>query len=116
MTARQARLQQLNVELEQVNKKQQELISERKKLEREQFLEEHPCSCVKLNGDVEIYDMAEQSRRNRNPLQLGAVYDTYSARNDCQECGGTGKPKLKHNHFGDMFVKSCQACQKEKEE
>ncbi len=92
-TARQARLQVIRVEQDKLNKRQQELAEERQKLEHEQFKEEHPCSCVKLNGDIEVYDMGEQARRGRVALQLGAVYATHSARKDCETCGGTGKPK-----------------------
>lgn len=111
MTPRKARLQEINSELAKVNARQQELVRERIKLEREQFKEDHPCPCVRLNVDIEIYDMGEQARRNRVALELGTVCDTHSARKDCKQCGGTGKPIPEHNHMGEMFMPdTCPAC------
>lgn len=94
MTQRQARIQFLEIERRQHQSKVDELSKEIAQLRLEQQKEEHPCTCVKLNGDIEIYDMAEQARRNRNPLSCGGfVAHSLSARKDCPYCQGTGKPK-----------------------
>lgn len=111
MSERQERIDSIRVIIQRLNGQVTELTTELHKLETEQFREEHPCSCVRLNGDIEIYDMAEQSRRNREPLQLGAVYATHSARKDCTTCHGTGKPAPEHNHLGEVFSPdTCPAC------
>lgn len=85
----------ISAELEQVNKRQQELIAERRKLELEQNREDHPCQCVKLNKDIEVFDMQEQERRGRVPLGLGFVADCLTAIKDCHVCNGTGVPGKK---------------------
>lgn len=67
-----------------------------RKLELRRGLAEFTCECVRRNGDVEIEDMQEQTRRRRNPLGPcagGFVSDTLSARLDCSSCNGTGVPK-----------------------
>jgi hypothetical protein len=112
MNARQARMQEIDNESRQLRKKLDALHEERSKLRLAQEKEEHPCECVRLNKDVEIFDMVEQERRGRHPLSCGGmVADTLTARKDCQECGGTGKPAPKHNHFGESFEPStCSAC------
>lgn len=96
MTARKARIQELRSKADKLRKELDELHTEIKKLDMEQRKEDHPCTCVKLNGDVEIYDMGEQERRGRNPLSIGSfVADTLSARRDCTICNGTGVPGKK---------------------
>lgn len=64
------------------------------KLELEQAWEDHPCECVKLNGDIEIYDMMEQERRNRRGLGFGFVSHCLSAIKNCPKCEGKGIPQL----------------------
>ena len=96
MTARQARIQQLRAEAQDLREKSDKLYAEIKSLDLEQRKEDHPCTCVKLNGDVEVFDMQEQERRGRNPLSCGGfVADTLSARKDCTVCNGTGVPGKK---------------------
>lgn len=112
MTAeRKERIDTIRVIIRRLQAEVSELSSELHNLELEQKREEHPCSCVKLNKDVEIYDMQEQVRRGRNPLSVGGfVADTLTARKDCDSCQGTGKP-TKHNHFGEVFMPdTCGAC------
>lgn len=94
MTQRQARLQELRAKARSFTEQLNEINTEIAKLDLEQRKEEHPCTCVKLNSDVEIYDMQEQERRGRNPLSCGGwVANTLSARKDCLTCKGTGKPQ-----------------------
>ncbi len=96
MTTRKERLQQLRETVSKLDQQRNEALTEIKKLDLEQKREEYPCSCVKLNGDVEIYDMQEQERRGRNPLSVGGfVMDTLTARKDCTTCNGTGVPGKK---------------------
>ncbi len=64
------------------------------KLELEQAWEDHPCTCVKLNGDIGIYDMMEQERRNRRGLGFGFVSHCLSAIKNCPKCEGKGIPQL----------------------
>lgn len=111
MTARKARIQQAQAERQQLQSKVDALSKEIAELRLAEEKDEHPCSCVKLNKDVEIYDMGEQERRGRNPLSCGGfVADTLTARKDCEYCHGTGKP-TKHTHFGEMFTPdTCPAC------
>jgi hypothetical protein len=93
MTNRRDRIRQLRDQVSVLDKQRNEKLTEIHKLELEQRKEEHPCSCVKLNRDVEIYDMQEQERRGRNPLSVGGfVADTLTALKGCRECKGTGKP------------------------
>lgn len=89
-----------------------ELRRQRVALDLEVSREDHPCSCVKLNKDIEIYDTMEQERRGRVGLSLGGwVSETLSARKDCEYCKGKGIP-TKHTHFGEILVTdgSCPAC------
>lgn len=96
MTVRQARIQELRSKADKLRKELDELHTEINKLDLEQRKEDHPCTCVKLNRDVEIYDMQEQERRGRNPLSCGGfVADTLTARKDCTVCNGTGVPGKK---------------------
>lgn len=90
---RKERLQAIDVIIRRLQLQVNDLQEERNKLRLEEQREEHPCSCVKLNGDIEIYDMQEQERRGRSPLSVGGfVAHTLSARLDCPSCKGTGKP------------------------
>lgn len=112
MTARRARIQQAQAERQQLQTKVDALSKEIAELRLAEERDEHPCSCVKLNRDVEIYDMGEQERRGRVPLSVGGfVADTLTARKDCQECGGTGKPAPNHRHPADQFKPdTCPVC------
>jgi hypothetical protein len=112
MTVRKARLQQLRAEVSQLDGVRASLLTEISKLDLEQRKEDHPCACVKLNGDIEIYDMQEQERRGRKPLGLGPVADCLTARKDCQVCKGTGIPVIPGVfHTCETFnPDSCAAC------
>jgi hypothetical protein len=46
---------------------------ELRRLELEKGHEEHPCSCVRLNRDIEVYDIADADRKHRRTLGLGFV-------------------------------------------
>lgn len=109
MTARKARIQQAQAERQQLQSKVDALSKEIAELRLAEERDEHPCSCVKLNRDVEIYDMGEQARRGREPLSCGGfVADTLSARKDCEYCQGTGKPT---RHVCQTFSPdTCPAC------
>lgn len=108
---RKARLAQAEQERREHQSKADELGREIHQLRLDDVREEYPCTCVKLNSDIEIFDMAEQARRNRNCLAVtGMVAECLTARKDCEWCSGTGKPH-KHNHFGEIHVPAtCPAC------
>ena len=95
MSQRKERLQEIDTKLNSLGELREELLRERRVLDLEQRKEDHPCSCVKLNGDIEIYDMQEQERRGRNPLGLGFVADCLTALKNCPVCNGTGVPGKK---------------------
>jgi len=112
-TVRQARIQELRAQADKLRKQSDELYTEIAKLDLEQRREDHPCACVKLNRDVEIYDMGEQERRGRNPLSCGGfVADTLTARKDCTVCKGTGIPVIPNVfHTCETFnPDTCAAC------
>lgn len=90
---RNTKINQLETERRQFTVKVNNISEELKSLRLENEKEDHPCSCVRLNGDIEIYDMQEQTRRGRNPLGLGMVSQCLSARSECPVCKGTGKPE-----------------------
>lgn len=52
----------------------------------------YPCSCVRLNSDLYIYDMAEQWAAGRQGLTTGLVSESLSAFIDCPMCHGSGMP------------------------
>lgn len=53
----------------------------------------HPCSCVRLNRDIDVVTSADVQNRRREVFGLGVVADLLSADLDCPKCGGTGVPK-----------------------
>lgn len=89
---RRSTISRLREERDELQKRVYALNDSIKELQLLEDKEQHPCSCVKLNGDIEIYDMQEQERRGRVPLDLGLVSECLSARKDCPICKGTGKP------------------------
>lgn len=94
MNERQKKIHELREQARRLQKASDDLFKEVRALEVEQAKEEHPCSCVKLNETIEVYDMGEQARRGRECVALlGMVYQNLSARKDCEVCKGTGKPK-----------------------
>jgi len=111
---RKERIRELRQQVDQLNKKKNELFDEIVRLDLEERKEEYSCLCVRLNRDIDVFDMAEQEHKHRNPLSVGGfVADTLSARKDCTTCQGTGKPKTQpqHNHFGEVFMPdTCPAC------
>lgn len=93
MNARQKKMHELRAQARKLQQASDELFKEAKALETEQAHEDYPCSCVKLNETIEVYDMGEQARRGRECVALlGMVYQNLSARKDCEVCKGTGKP------------------------
>lgn len=113
MTARQARIQKLRAEAQDLREKSDKLYAEIHKLDLEQRKEDHPCACVKLNRDIEIYDMGEQERRGRTPLSVGGfVADTLTAIKSCTVCNGTGVPVIPSVfHTCETFnPDTCAAC------
>ncbi len=109
--SREDRLSELRSEILTVQRQLDKLHEERRTLELEQEKYDHPCACVKLNKDVEIFSRSEQERRGRIHLSLGyLIGDTLSARTDCGVCLGTGIPR-KHTHESEVFMPdSCPAC------
>lgn len=94
MNARQKKIQELRAHGRSLQQQSDEMFKQAKALELEQAREDHPCSCVKLNETIEVFDMGEQERRGRDCVALlGMVYENLSALKRCQSCGGTGKPK-----------------------
>src|SRR5271167_613130 len=53
----------------------------------------YPCSCVKLNQELDIYDMSQQEAAGRNGLGSGFVSECLSADKNCPICRGAGIPK-----------------------
>ena len=93
MNERRRKIQELQAQGRSLQQQSDELFKRAKALELEEAREEHPCSCVKLNETIEVYDMGEQARRGRECVALlGMVYQNLSARKDCEACKGTGKP------------------------
>lgn len=95
MSARKERMTAISTERHILQSQIDKLDKEMDKLRMEQSREDHPCSCVKLNGDISIFDMVEQERRGRTGLGFGFVSETLSCDKDCQVCHGTGKPGSK---------------------
>jgi hypothetical protein len=90
---RKTRISLLSAEIGSLQEKVYALQDERLALRLEQDKEDHPCTCVKLNKDIEIYDMMEQELRGREPLSLGSfVCDLLTALKNCPVCRGTGIP------------------------
>ena len=80
--------------LRQQQEKTNRLAKEVRELQLAADKEEYNCCCVKLNRDIEIYDMQEQERRNRTVVSYQSfVPDCLSARRDCPDCKGAGKVK-----------------------
>lgn len=52
---------------------------------------EYNCPCVRLNKDIDIFDMSDQEIANRNGFGCGWVSECLSARRDCPQCHGKGK-------------------------
>lgn len=52
----------------------------------------YTCTCVRLNKDLDIWDMSQQEEQGRRPLGFGSVSDTLSADKNCPICHGTGIP------------------------
>lgn len=113
MSDRKERIRQLRAEAQDLREKSDKLYTEIHKLDLEQRKEEHPCSCVKLNRDIEVFDMQEQERRGRAALSCGGfVADTLSARRDCTICNGSGVPVIPNVfHTCETFnPDTCAAC------
>jgi len=92
-TVRQARLQEIRSQREKLQSQINTLDKEYSELYLAEERDSYPCSCVKLNRDIEVFDMQEQSRRNRKPVSYHTfVADSLSARTDCETCEGTGIP------------------------
>jgi len=90
---RKERINELKEESHKLLLQRDKVHDELSKLERDLSFENHPCTCVKLNRDIEIYNMGEQERRKRRGIGFGLVAETLSALMFCPECEGTGIPK-----------------------
>ena len=54
---------------------------------------EHPCECVKLNSDINVFTMPDLAIHHRHALMYtGAVSEILSADAQCCKCEGTGIP------------------------
>lgn len=51
-----------------------------------------PCTCVRLNRDLGIYDNVGLVNARRNDLDIGLIAEQLSADLDCPLCHGTGVP------------------------
>jgi hypothetical protein len=95
---RNERMRELRVQARALQKKLDQVFKELTALKEEKEKETYPCSCVKRNRDIEVFDMAEQERRKRVGLVAGGfVSESLSAREDCEVCCGSGIP-TKHNN------------------
>lgn len=91
MTDRKSLIKKLEVEKQFHQSKVDALVDQIAKLRFEEAKEKYSCSCVRLNKDINVFDMRDQELRNRNGLQLGFVAETLSADRSCQTCHGSGK-------------------------
>lgn len=89
---RKARIREIDTLCQSLQRQLDILHDELKELRLEQSIEDHPCPCVKLNSDIEVYDMIEQERHGRRGLGFGLVAETLSAIKLCEVCKGTGIP------------------------
>jgi hypothetical protein len=78
-------------ELSVLDHKRSILIQKIAKMRAREDKKRFNCSCVRLNADLGIEDMAEQHAAGRNGLGLGYVSETLSALASCAICGGTGR-------------------------
>lgn len=92
LESKKSKLRELNDHDFRLMRQLDEVRKESRELKLEICREEHPCECVKLNRDIEIYDMTELIHRNRECFGLGFVAELLSARKDCQLCHGSGIP------------------------
>jgi len=91
---RTSRIHALNLEVTKLKELLKVALEERRALEDEQFLEDHPCACVALNSQLGIFDMGEQERRGRVSFDSRSlVGESFTASRSCMTCGGTGKPR-----------------------
>lgn len=63
------------------------------RLEQEKSRAEHPCSCVRLNREIDVGDMGSAEANRRRTFGLGFVGELLSADLDCSKCAGTGVPR-----------------------
>lgn len=68
------------------------VIGEENALWLEESRKDHQCSCVRLNKDIEVFDMGDVEKRKRRTFGIGPVAELISADEDCALCGGSGKP------------------------
>lgn len=92
LESKRARLRELNARDNHLMRQVHEVREERRKLQLEISREVHPCSCVRLNGEIQVYDMKEHERRRRETFGLGLVAELLSADKDCPHCHGSGVP------------------------
>lgn len=78
----------------------------KKKAEVELAIErlDHPCSCVCLNKEIDIWDCREQEAKRRNGFGAGLVADSLSANLDCPTCHGSGVPPTASSTSDDDLV------------
>jgi hypothetical protein len=90
-----------------MNQKLRDLAAERQRLsnriteiDREYNVErvrecrlEHPCECVKLNSDIDVFTVSDLAAQHRHALMYtGTVSEILSAGTHCCKCEGTGIP------------------------
>lgn len=88
-----ARLKEIHDEIMDLVQRKDELIEERQALVLADARKTYDCTCVKLNRDISVNDMAQQEKAGRRGLGLGPVCETLSSDKKCPTCGGTGRTK-----------------------
>lgn len=87
------RIASINDEIITLDRLRHKLHEERLALQRSIDFNHYSCQCVELNSMIGIYNMSDQTNRNRNALQMGLVSESLSASRSCTECGGSGVPR-----------------------
>jgi hypothetical protein len=91
-TERLARIHAIDAECKKIQARLKRFHEERDQLVLAGNREEYPCSCVKLNCDIGIYDGSQQEKAGRKGLGIGLISQTFSCLKNCSVCRGTGKP------------------------
>lgn len=92
---RKARLKELWGERSRLSNRIDALSRELESLQLAEAIEDHPCSCVRKNEDIGIWNAQGLANDKRNCLMgAGVISRLISADADCPECHGTGKPAL----------------------
>lgn len=68
------------------------LDKETRSLRMVQSRQDHPCGCVRLNGEIGVNTMRDAETHRRTTFGLGFVSELLSADINCAMCEGSGVP------------------------